>query len=778
MMRWIGAGLVVAIMALAPTAPALAAVDPVGPDCDAGSLADATVAATLELDTDESPVRVVTQTTVTVSRAWQRSTDVLSDVRDPRRAEALACLFGPAVPTVPVVLPTVSVKDSMLTLRLRTERLLGRGSSHELGFWQLQVEGDRWVVRFAPKAPGLRQARWSSVELVTGEFRLARVSPTPTDRPDEQHLAWQANADDHGPPQQTIEVELRPDFRLRLGSWLWAHRELTEILRYLADIAPFLIGIALLLPVLRRAAEQEPPPVSTAVAFAFAAVLGADLLVLGLFLVRLVVRPDYHVVAGAGLVVMLMLAISCGIPRLPRSWQWWTFGAILLVGLANGALVFWLTAVSMGDLTATVPAATVAAGAVGMTQGLFGLAAVAGATWSILSAYDGKAARYARTILLVTAGLGAAVVIGQAVQRVLLALDWYADWAWAIKYGVDHSEGLLTLPWDLVAEIPFWPLLLVALLVVLRTMARADVRLIAFLFITGTVSWPDWYGLIPLPVGAFVTYFLLLALLKVSRKWTVAPSATDEGERRELIADSLDLEAAGRRPDADRQALLAKYRGLRERAGLGRNDRREPLDVALAQGPGRTWWENGVICGRATAVVSIPFAVVYLALAWRNAPIELATNSFAVINLFRQLVDEVSFWLIPGLVLGFLWHVLPGRRGYLKPLTLVAAYGLGAAVVQLSTGQGSEGALTIRVLSLFVVLTVAASWADTRQLRHQRMPWEGRFAALVAAYRLRQTGGTIVLVITQLAALVGIYQQLRSGIEPFLPTPPPGTGNR
>ncbi len=771
MMRWLGAGLVVAIMALASTMPALAAVDPVEPDCDAGSLAEATVAATLELQTDESPVKAVTQTTVTVPRTWQRSTDVLSDVRDPRRAEALACLFGRAAPTVPVVLPTVSVKNSTLTLRLRTERLLGR-SSHELGFWQLQVEGDRWVVRFAPKAPGLRQARWSSVELVTGEFRLARVSPTPTDRPDDQHLAWQPNADEHGPPQQ-IEVELRPDFRLRLGSWLWAHWELTEILRYLADIAPFLIGIALLLPLLRRAAEQEPPPASTAVAFAFAAVLGADLLVIGLFLVRLVVRLEHYVLAGAGFVLMLMLAISFGIPRLPRSWQWWSFGAILLVGLANGALVFWLTEESSGVLTATV-----AAGAVGMTQGLFGLAAVAGVTWSILSAYDGKAARYARTILLASAGLGAVAVIGQAVQRVLLALDWSADWAWAIERGVDHSEGLLTLSWDLVAETRFWALLLVALLVVLRTMARADVRLIAFLFITGTVSWPDWYGLIPLPVGAFVTYFLLLALLKVSRRWAIAPSAMEERARRELIADALDLEAAGRRPDADRQALLARYRGLRERAGLGRNDRREPLDVALAQGPGRTWWENGVICGRATALVSIPFAVVYLALAWRNASTEFATNSFAVINLFGQLVDEVSFWLTPGLVLGFLWHVLPGRRGYLKPLTLVAAYGLGAAVVQLSTGQGSEGALTIRVLSLFVVLTVAASWADTRQLRHQRMPWEGRFAALMAAYRLQPTGGTIVLVITQLAALVGIYQQLRSGIEPFLPTPTQGTGNR
>ena len=177
-------------------------------------------------------------------------------------------------------------------------------------------------------------------------------------------------------------------------------------------------------------------------------------------------------------------------------------------------------------------------------------------------------------------------MIGQAVQRVLLALDWSADWAWAIERGVDHSEGLLTLSWDLVAETRFWALLLVALLVVLRTMARADVRLIAFLFITGTVSWPDWYGLIPLPVGAFVTYFLLLALLKVSRRWAIAPSAMEERARRELIADALDLEAAGRRPDADRQALLARYRGLRERAGLGRNDRREPLDVASRKARG------------------------------------------------------------------------------------------------------------------------------------------------------------------------------------------------
>jgi uncharacterized protein DUF6185 len=400
--------------------------------------------------------------------------------------------------------------------------------------------------------------------------------------------------------------------------------------------------------------------------------------------------------------------------------------------------------------------------------------------------------------------------------------DWsfVTDWS----FGNDHLLWLppptlfpfaLRFPNDLVAQLAQFTPLLIGLSIVMLLRARrrpgfgtmpADRILIAIVSAIGLVNFPLYYASVPLPLWPAAQFAaLLLVLAPLRRRGVLAdgrapvrahrlqPTA-DAATRAVVLARQLELADEGRSLEkkraggdldgpayrAQRAELDKRFAADRVQLGLPERSARgiTALDAVLAGGPGESWWDNALLGVRLAAVIALPAALFLLYLILRHGVWHTQLSGwFGPAQSVLTMVSEIAFWLGGGFVLGALWWDLPGRRGYVKVWPLVGAYAAGAAAyraVSALTGQSVRDTDVVRGLVLLLVLTAIAVAMDARTMQAARAPWSSRVGALVALYRLDTAGSRAAFAIAQIAAVIGLWQQLRQGIAALtLPTTPP-----
>ncbi|MFI6035845.1 DUF6185 family protein [Streptomyces sp. NPDC051315] len=219
--------------------------------------------------------------------------------------------------------------------------------------------------------------------------------------------------------------------------------------------------------------------------------------------------------------------------------------------------------------------------------------------------------------------------------------------------------------------------------------------------------------------------------------------------------------------DGPRRALESRLERLRRwRSSSGADDRLphgvSVVDAALALGPGRTWWENGVRAARFTQPVSLPISA---GLVWAH---QLSGESLTGTLYDRLGLPDVPtqfvLWQVgyaaAGFVLGALWHELPGRRGAAKAFPLAVAYALPAGLFALGNwalGEEQTG-LAFAVAAMTLVLTVTGILMDLETFSGERHLWRSRVSLLYSVYQMRFLSIQVAWLLAQAAAVVTIWQ--------------------
>ncbi|MFJ4715391.1 DUF6185 family protein [Streptomyces sp. NPDC088785] len=202
-----------------------------------------------------------------------------------------------------------------------------------------------------------------------------------------------------------------------------------------------------------------------------------------------------------------------------------------------------------------------------------------------------------------------------------------------------------------------------------------------------------------------------------------------------------------------------------------------PVDVAMSVGPGATPWQNGLQSAALATVLGLPVLVYQLYLNYGGSWwVSQLQGWFGPLWLVYNVLFCVLPWTAGGFLLGFFWRELPGRRGPVKVLPLVAAYTSAMLVDQFlchafdqpepAYRWGMTGLLTI-------TLTVTGILMDGRTLRRQRPSWATFWSPLFSVYRLGAAQTGMAFVVAQTAAIVGLWIQVRTGIEPPASAPSP-----
>lgn len=87
------------------------------------------------------------------------------------------------------------------------------------------------------------------------------------------------------------------------------------------------------------------------------------------------------------------------------------------------------------------------------------------------------------------------------------------------------------------------------------------------------------------------------------------------------------------------------------------------------------------------------------------------------------------------------------------------------AMVNNLIGQAPVRGSLVRVLLLFLVLTVVAVLMDARTLQTRPGGLASRLTPVAVVYRLGTAGSGIALIVAQAAAILGLWTQLRHGID-------------
>ncbi|GAA0373379.1 hypothetical protein GCM10009530_24690 [Microbispora corallina] len=342
-----------------------------------------------------------------------------------------------------------------------------------------------------------------------------------------------------------------------------------------------------------------------------------------------------------------------------------------------------------------------------------------------------------------------------------------------------------------------WPLIVLLLLLLLRLHGRRSDSLeppvwwlIVFLFVVGTIRWPNTYAGLPLPLAALAGLAALPLLSRLTVRREVAVPAVSRRRLAVVVEEYRDLESRERRlrqrwasGDLDDDAygrendpVVKRIRRLRGEIGLDpdREDGLSPLDVALARGPGASWWVNARLAARYAAYVGAPAAAFIIWATWstdsrgHDGWLDRLRDPGGFAGLAGDLVGGLLIWPVAGFVLGALWRRLPGRRGYLKGVVPVLAYAAATgahAVLNNLLGQAPVRGSLVRVLLLFLVLTVVAVLMDARTLQTRPGGLASRLTPVAVVYRLGTAGSGVALIVAQAAAVLGLWTQLRNGID-------------
>ncbi|MFE2620663.1 DUF6185 family protein [Streptomyces caelestis] len=188
------------------------------------------------------------------------------------------------------------------------------------------------------------------------------------------------------------------------------------------------------------------------------------------------------------------------------------------------------------------------------------------------------------------------------------------------------------------------------------------------------------------------------------------------------------------------------------------------VDAALVLGPGDTWWENGVRAARLTQPVALPLTA---GLVWANQLRGEALTSTLHERLgLPDVLLQFLLWQVgyaaAGMVLGALWHQLPGRRGPTKAFCVALAYALPAGLFAFGNwalGEEQTG-LAFAVAAMLLVLTLTGILMDLETFREEHRYWRGRIARLYSIYQMRFFSVQVAWLLAQTAAIATIWQFL------------------
>ncbi len=380
-----------------------------------------------------------------------------------------------------------------------------------------------------------------------------------------------------------------------------------------------------------------------------------------------------------------------------------------------------------------------------------------------------------------------------------LALLTLAFEAHAVVVRMGSLADVVESPFLLLRSVAYlmWPLVVLLLLLLLRlhgrrteTVGPLTTWLVVFLFVVGTIRWPGTYAGMPVPLAALVGLAVLPLLLRLTRRAEAADPGVSRRRLAMIVEEYRDLEArekglrrrwaAGDMDDdayhRENGPVVDRIRGLRMEIGLDpdREDGISPLDLALSRGPGVSWWANARLAARYASYVGAPAAVFLIWATWstdsrgRDGWLDRLGDPNGFYGLAGDLIGGLLIWPVAGFVLGALWRRLPGRRGYLKGVVPVLAYAAATgahAVLNNVIGQAPVRGSLVRVLLLFLVLTVVAVLMDARTLQTRPGGLASRLTPVAVVYRLGTAGSGVALIVAQAAAILGLWSQLRNGID-------------
>nr|WP_237519995.1 DUF6185 family protein [Streptomyces sp. HUCO-GS316] len=261
--------------------------------------------------------------------------------------------------------------------------------------------------------------------------------------------------------------------------------------------------------------------------------------------------------------------------------------------------------------------------------------------------------------------------------------------------------------------------------------------------------------------------------LDVAWKGTSEMDADGYRQERERIEGSLDRLSDWPPPSdaAARSGPLRRRRRRRDATAVGRlPDGVTPVDVAMSLGPSASPWQNGLRASLYMTVMSLPVAFYlykknYAPAWWTNQ----FSEWFGPLWLVYWMLIPPLAWAASGFLLGFFWQELPGRRGPVKILPIVLAYVsamLLDSFVRYALDQSAPNYQWGVTGLLTMALTLTSIAMDASTLRAQRASWATSWSPLASVYRLSAAHTGLALVVAQVAAIVSLWLQLRSGMDP------------
>lgn len=809
--------------------------------CDGLGLSQASITARLDIHGAATSTPSATSTvTITLPRTWQGADQLLLGADDPWFRTAVSCLLGGNEDTFrPYSGPQVTFGPHAVTVTdVETASdfsFVGQATNWEpdLGPWALKGQNRAWTFTLVSWpdshdnfADAFNQGTWGTVTVTCDDGSVIGASPLPSGSTGRSSMSWQERS--RGAPP--VAVTVRAPLRAAVAAWIDEHQTFGMGLQALALLGA-VVPLRIALRVRRRSADGQVRSAAAGIAVAVVGALGIGVLTV----IASAQQVGQGVIAVHETVWWLCGSALAALLAFPGSLRWrtrWRPGtraaALALWGTRLAALG---TAVALSVLVlgawhaspdgdgklfqwhaATVERVDLIAVAVVVAESLLMGAAVCGLVLRVV-----RPDRRAGIVIGLLAGVFAAATALQYLTNTAASRN--DSWERIIYPGPALWPFALRFPDDLIPQlVQFTPLLIgVSIVLLLRARRRtgfgtmpADRVLIAIVSAIGLANFPLYYASVPVPLWTAAQFAALLLVLGPLRRHAVLADGRDPvrahrlqptvgaTERAAVLAGQLEAADEGRglekkRADGDldgkeyrkqRTGLDARFAADRAKLGLPEHSARglTALDVVLAGGPGESWWDNAVLGARLAGVIALPAALFLLYLLLRHGVWHAQLSGwFGPAQSVLTLVSEVAFWLGGGFVLGALWWDLPGRRGYIKVWPLVGAYAAGALgnrAVSALTNQPVRDTDIVRGLVLLLVLTAIAVAMDARTMQAGRAPWGSRIGPLAALYRLDTAGSRAAFAIAQIAALLGLWQQVRQGIGALtLPTTPPASAS-
>jgi Family of unknown function (DUF6185) len=750
------------------------------------------------------------------------STVLFDDVASPRYRQSLGCLLGrsywqqdqdqrPAPPTI------VADHDQLKIHYVSTGDLVPhpRSASTRIGYFNSYYDdNDDWTLDLA-YPHYLMGARWS-VTLNAPPGWLNSPQPAPTSVPGNTRMEWdpiqpigtavEAGGDCSKPTDcLRVKLDVAAPYRLMAaGSW-YPGGLVMNLLVWASWFAMLVWTYTLTSAHVAGRLRPGGRPISIRrILLPVLLISGAAIVIIGIGY-TMSTSPGWDfptylsltLAEGMILTVLAMISALCwGLSPLP----------VALVGLLALATAG-VAGSNLDRQDEGIP------GQVVILMSVYGLMfltlAVAGflsAMWLLIA--GNRAARHPEYLCWIAGTVIALVLLAErnAVQTAAMSSGF-----WLSATFPTYSElvgGLITLPTDLssTANYVFGPLVVGALLRAMFETAgwdegvghpRARARLLnlgAAVFFAGVDwdvtlwTWPLllWVILIPLVALTFRRFHSILDL-QVSPGSTLRSVVIDYGLDN-LRADAKQWRAAIRAGrSVDKRLGQGSIEMAEHRAEIDRIDREAdrsrglilahgvdrlqvdvtPIDLLLTIGPYCSRTANARFAAKVAALWGLPFLVVLTGWRWHSRGLQ--DGGSYLLSIAADAAWMAIVLVGSSTVIGLVWQHLPGRRGPLRVLPLVALYMItpvANSAVPYVTDTEKYWLGLIEVLCFLAVTTSVGLAMDLRALREIRPPWQLRVQALAFAYGTENLPAQIAFLSAQLSAVIALVTFWKTGALP------------